>query len=175
MADKLNPRQQRFVEEYLKDLNASAAYLRAGYVGSKLAAEANGARLMANPKVRAAIAAGKAERSLNTKIDAEWVLLRLADEVFADLADIIDEEGALKPIKEWPKVWRTGLVQGIDVETNLSEDGKANKVAKIRLSDRAKRLEMIGKHVDVQAWRENIGLNMSEVVIKDWRGKTGSS
>lgn len=172
-SEKLTPRQQRFVEEYLKDLNAAAAYKRAGYKIDSHGANVNGNRLMTYPKIRAAIAAGKAERSLNTKIDAEWVLIRLADEVFADLADIIDDQGAVKPIKEWPKIWRTGLVQGLDVETSITDEGQATKVAKVRLSDRAKRLEMIGKHVDVQAWRENIGLNMSEVVIKDWRGKKG--
>lgn len=167
----LTSKQQAFVDEYLKDLNATKAYIRAGY--SPKTAEQGAARLFRNVKVQAEIKAAKVERSETTKIDAAWLITRLAEEAVADLSDIIDEESNLRPIKEWPKVWRTGLVQGIDIHTELSggDSPISTRIAKVRLSDRVKRLELIGKHVDVQAWRENIGIDLNEVIRKDWRGK----
>ena len=69
---KLTAKQERFVEEYLIDLNATQAAIRAGY--SAKAAHVTGSRLLTNAKVAAAIAAAKQERSKDTKIDAAWVL-----------------------------------------------------------------------------------------------------
>jgi Phage terminase, small subunit len=73
----VNAKQQRFVQEYLKDLNATAAYHRAGYTAKGNAAEACASRLLSNAKVAAAIAEAQAERSKKLEIDAEWVLKRL--------------------------------------------------------------------------------------------------
>jgi phage terminase small subunit len=145
----LTAKQQRFVEEYLVDLNATQAAIRAGYAESGASVE--GARLLANAKVAAAVAALKAERAERTRIDADWVLARLANEAEADLADLYDEAGRVLPIKDWPLIWRKGLVAGIEVET-IGEG--AGHVTKIKISDRIKRIELIGKHTDVQAFRE---------------------
>ncbi len=50
--------------------------------------------------------------------------------------------------------WRQGLVQGMDIDELKNGDRKVGEISKIKLTDRTKRLEMIGKHVDVQAYRE---------------------
>jgi phage terminase small subunit len=68
----LTPKQEQFVVEYLKDLNATQAAARAGY--SEHSAKDLGGQLLANPKVRAAIDAAKAGRVERTKIDADYVL-----------------------------------------------------------------------------------------------------
>lgn len=155
---ELTAKQARFVDEYLIDLNATQAAIRAGYAES--GARTEGARLLANADIGASIAAGLKARSDKTKIDAEWLLTRLAEEAVADVADLYDDAGNLKPMKEWPKVWRTGLVAGIDTVQEFEVvDGKREAVGmvrKLRLSDRVKRLELIGKHVDVQAFRERV-------------------
>jgi phage terminase small subunit len=71
----LNARQQAFVREYLIDLNATAAYKRAGYkCGSKTAATAHAARLVANGSVKKAIDAAIAERAERAQIEADDVL-----------------------------------------------------------------------------------------------------
>jgi len=80
--------------------------------------------------------------SKKTEINAAWVLNRLAAEVMADIADLYDDENNLKPVAEWPVEFRQGLIAGID-----SDGG-------IKLSDRLKRLELIGKHIGVQAFNE---------------------
>ncbi|EDM71422.1 Terminase small subunit [Roseobacter sp. AzwK-3b] len=149
---KLTAKQERFVAEYLIDLNATQAAIRAGY--SKKTARQAGAENLSKPDIADAVATAKAERAERTEINADWVLRRLADEVTADLADLYDEAGAIKPIHEWPLIWRQGLIAGHDVYENTIEGEKVGEAVKLRLSDRVKRLELIAKHVDVQAFVE---------------------
>lgn len=150
----LTAKQARFVDEYLIDLNATQAAIRAGY--SEKTANEQGARLLANASVSAAVRAGQANRSERTKIDAAWVLTRLADEATADVNDLYDESGALLPVKQWPLIWRQGLVAGIDVAEERDQDtGEVlATVRKVRLSDRIKRIELIGKHIGVNAFQD---------------------
>src|ERR1700687_4200768 len=72
MMEKLTSRQERFVGEYIVDLNATRAAVRAGY--ARRGAEGTGSRLLRYPKVAAAIAAAKQERAEATRIDSDWVL-----------------------------------------------------------------------------------------------------
>lgn len=154
----LTPKQARFVEEYLIDLNATQAAIRAGY--SKKTARQAGAENLTKPVIAEAVSAAQKSRSERVKIDADWVLDRLAMEAEADMADLYDDDGALKAVKDWPLIWRQGLVAGVDaVEEFETVDGERRSVGtvrKIKLSDRIKRLELIGKHIDVQAFREQV-------------------
>lgn len=161
----LTPKQQRFVEEYLKDLNATQAAIRAGY--SAKTAVQQGPRLLTFVGVAAAISAAIQARSQKTGIDAEWVLRRLHAEAEADLADLYDEQGNLRHPKDWPAVWRKGLVAGVEtfmVPKGQEEDGKPAyaEVRKVKLMDRTKTIELIGKHVRVGAFREQVGLSDPE-------------
>jgi len=155
---ELTPKQSRFVEEYLIDLNATQAAIRAGY-SAKTANDQIG-KLMATPHIKAAIDAARAARSEETKIDAAWVLKRLALEADADLADIYSENGAIKPVHDWPKIWRQGLVAGVEhVEVKDSEgNATGDVVVKIKVSDRVRRLELIGKHVNVNAFQDQVAI-----------------
>lgn len=148
MAKELTPRQAAFVDEYLLDLNGTQAAIRAGY--SERTANEQAARLLADVSISAEIDRRKLARSERTSIDAAWVLKRLADEAEADVGDLYDEEGKLRPVKDWPKIWRQGLVAGL--KTQVSEDGVA--IIDVKLSDRIRRLELIGKHVSVNAFQE---------------------
>lgn len=155
----MTPKQEAFVREYLIDLNATQAAIRAGY--SERTANEQGARLLANASVRSHIEQAKAKRATRTEIDADWVLRRLADEAGADLSDLYDERGNLRPIHEWPKVWRTGLVAGIETvqeRDGADEEGRPQfvTVRKVKLADRVRMVELIGKHVDVGAFRERV-------------------
>jgi phage terminase small subunit len=152
----LTPKQETFVREYLIDLNATQAAIRAGY--SAKTAKQQGARLLTNVDVSTALTEAKTARSEKTQINAEWVLNRLAADATADLAMLYDEAGSLKPIHEWPMVFRTGLVAGIEVEELFEGRGDARehigRVRKIKLLDRTKVVELVGKHVDVSAFKE---------------------
>lgn len=175
----LNEKQRRFVDEYLIDLNATQAAVRAGY-SAKTASE-QASRLLANVKVAEAIQQAKSERSKRTKVDSDWVLKRLTEEAEADLADLYDDNGHLKPVKEWPLIWRQGLVTGVDTETlrakgskgtgqwrgpaqDVHEEDDADEetvIVKIKTSERIKRVELIGKHIDVQAFREKVEVELT--------------
>jgi phage terminase small subunit len=107
----MTPQQQRFVEEYLIDLNATKAAIRAGY--SAKTAEQQGYQLLQNTSVSAAIAEAMEKRSQETAIDAAWVLT------------------------EARKVYEAAM-------------GKDSLPAAL------KALEIMGKHVNVQAFKEQI-------------------
>ena len=148
-----NARHERFAQEYLIDLNATQAYARAGYAAKGNAAETSAARLLRNVQVQARIDELKGERSERTKVDADWLLSRLAEESVADIAELYAEDGSVKPVKDWPLIWRQGLVSGVEVERIAEGIGT---VTKIKISDRIKRLELIGKHIDVQAFKDKV-------------------
>lgn len=150
----LTPKQQLFVQEYLVDLNATQAAIRAGY--SVRTARAVGSENLTKPDIAAAIAEAQTKRAQRTQIDADWLLTRLAEESTADVADLYDEHGGLKPVKDWPLIWRQGLVAGLDVEEIRVEGVVVGSIRKLKLSDRIKRLELIGRHIDVGAFKDKV-------------------
>lgn len=153
----LTPKQARFVTEYMIDLNATQAAIRAGY--SEKAAHVQCAKLLKNPEIASAIDVAKIERSDRTGVDADYVLHRLVAEAEADIGDLYDENDNLKPVDEWPLIWRKGLVQGIESrETKDNEGNATSTVVRIRLSDRGRRLELIGKHVRVNAFQDQVAV-----------------
>jgi|TARA_R110000782_G_scaffold193068_1_gene282679 phage terminase small subunit len=137
---KLNAKQEMFCLEYIVDLNATQAAIRAGY--SKNSANVIGCENLTKPDITERIQALKAERSKRVTCDADYLLTRLMAEAEADLADIYTTEGEIKPVHEWPLIWRQGLLSGLD--TQQLPEGISIKA---KLSDRTKRLEMIGRHI----------------------------
>jgi phage terminase small subunit len=89
----LTEKQQRFVEEYLIDLNATQAAIRAGY--SAKTAKASASRLLTYVDVKAAIDAAKAARSIRTELTQDWVLERLKENVERAMQaeEIVDSKG----------------------------------------------------------------------------------
>ena len=75
----LSPKQQRFVEEYLVDLNGTQAAIRAGYSESNARSQAS--RMLSNVNIQEAIAEGAKARSKRTKIDQDWVIDHLVENV----------------------------------------------------------------------------------------------
>ncbi len=151
---ELTAKQARFVDEYLIDLNATQAAIRAGY--SAKTADKIGYQLLEHSRVKIAIETARSNRSEKTQINAAWVLERLAQEATADLADLYDESGAIKPIHDWPLIWRQGLVAGIKhQELRDSEGNRTGEfIVDVKVSDRIRRLELIGKHIGVNAFQD---------------------
>ena len=77
--NKLTAKQERFVAEYLIDLNATQAAIRAGY--SVKTASETGYENLRKPQIAAAIAAGQAERSERTEITQDYVLTVIMDTI----------------------------------------------------------------------------------------------
>lgn len=153
----LKGQQKEFCDYLLQDpeQNAGAAYRKAyPKCESDKAARANASKLLTNHNIQEYLTNAKAQRSERTRIDADWLLTRLADEADADVADIFDEAGNLLPVRSWPKIFRQGLVAGIDVSNVKAEGGNVSEVVKIKLADRNAKLKMIGEHIGVQAFRQ---------------------
>lgn len=85
-AVELTARQSRFVDEYLVDLNAKQAAIRAGY--AERSAEVTASRLLSNAKVASVIQARMGERSARTKITADMVLDRWWEIATADAGEL---------------------------------------------------------------------------------------
>ena len=90
----LTARQMRFVDEYLKDLNATQAAIRAGYKATTAVA-ANAARLLTNDKVQEAIEARQQARVERVELEQDWVVNELR-KVAQKCLPVEDDDG--KPI-----------------------------------------------------------------------------
>jgi phage terminase small subunit len=149
----LTDKQDMFCREYLIDLNATQAAIRAGY--SAKTANRTASENLSKPDIQSRITELKTKRNEDVSINAEYVLKRLVEIDQMDVLDILNSTGELKPVAEWPKVWRTTL-SGLEVVEMASEGNAAALLKKIKWPDKVKNLELIGKHVDVQAFREQV-------------------
>ncbi len=147
----LTDKQEMFCREYLIDLNATQAAIRAGY--SEKTANRTASENLSKPDIQIRISELMKERSDRLQIDADYVLNRLVEIDQMDVLDILLSNGEIKPIKDWPKVWRITL-SGIDV-TEMAGDA-AGLLKKIKWPDKVKNLELLGKHISVQAFREQV-------------------
>ena len=160
---KLTAKQQRFCDEYLIDLNATQAAIRAGY--SERTANEQGARLLANVSVQKYLQKRKADRIERTEITQDMVLLELANIAFSNAADyaavvekdatIQCENGALMPLYDAegnPVKYKTvEPVLTADLTENqkraLSVIKKGRDGFEIKPYDKIRALELLGKHL----------------------------
>lgn len=155
---KLNAKRQQFVDEYLVDLNATQAAIRAGY--SVKTANEQGARLLANVSVQEAVAKAMAERSKRTGISQDRIVLELAKLAFVNANDLIDPEDA--SIRAGASEDDLACIQSVKVKTMDGEKGTSTE-REIRLNDKMKALELLGKHLGM--WNDKIDLNVSLPVV----------
>lgn len=151
MSKGLTGKQELFCLEYIKDFNATQAAINAGY--SKKTASAMGSENLTKPEIQQRIAELQGERSQALKIDAQYVLRRLIEIDQMDVKDILNDDGTVKAISEWPQVWRTTL-SSIDITEMASNDDTQTILRKIKWPDKAKNLELLGKHVDINAFSD---------------------
>jgi phage terminase small subunit len=158
----LTAKQQAFVTEYLIDLNATQAAIRAGY--SKRGAKDQAWQLMQRPEIAEAISAAIEARNERTKVDADYVLNRLTEIDQMDLLDILEDDMSIKPLSKWPKVWRQSL-SGFDIAEMFEGAGKERDLVglmkKIKWPDKVKNLELLGKHVNVNAFRDQVSVDVN--------------
>lgn len=153
----MTPKQEAFVREYLIDLNATQAAIRAGY--SEATAYSIGQENLNKPEIAAAINEAQADRAERTQINADYVLNRLVEIDNMDVLDIVDDKLNLKPVHQWPRVWRRYL-SGFDVAEMFEGRGDDREMTgilkKIKWPDKVKNLELLGKHVGVQAFKDRV-------------------
>ena len=163
----MNKRQKLFVMEYLKDLNATQAAIRAGY--SKKTAAEMGHENLRKPKIAAEISKTMEHRNKVVAVDAAYVLQRLKDIDDMDVVDILNEDLTIKPLSQWPRVWRT-MISGIDINTTRqrSDDDTVEEsiLKKMKWPDKVKNLELLGKHVDIQAFNDRLEVT-GKITLED--------
>lgn len=136
---KLTAKQQRFVDEYLIDLNATQAYIRAGYKNYDSAGvEAN--KTLNIPKVRQAVDEAMAERSKRTGVTQDRVLLEIAKMAFLNIDDVVD----LKTGKIKPNAKKEDLACIQSIKIKPTEYGEERE---IKFYDKKGSLELCGKHL----------------------------
>lgn len=168
---KLAPhgRRERFVEEYLVDMNASAAARRAGY--SEKSCYSQGARLLRDARIVAAIEAARRQRSEATGITAERVLQELAKIAFLDPRLLFDADGHLIPLVDLDDE-RAAVIAGLEVSVSTDEDGTVTRIAKIKIADKLGALDKLGKHLGLFEPKNQPGSaeNPIQLLIKHAQG-----
>ena len=155
MASLKDERQIRFVEEYIKDLNATQAAIRAGY--SKKTARSQGARLLTNVDILEAIQEAKEERSERTKIDQDYVL--------TNIQKVIE---------------RCMQIQQVDNCLIQTEDVELAQAFMFKEQGALKGLELLGKHLGMfkdkikHSGDPNNPINMSLKVVFENDGETST-
>ena len=149
----MTQKQKRFIEEYLIDLNATQAAIRAGY--SPDTAQQTGSENLSKPVIRAQIDRAMAERSKRTGVNAERVIQELAKIAFVNAAEVIDPKTAT--VKDaLPE--DTAAIQSVKVKT-FGEDGLEREV---KMADKLKALELLGKHLGMFQNNVNVTLGSSD-------------
>mgnify|MGYP001282556983 FL=1 len=138
----MTQKQKRFCEEYLVDLNATQAAIRAGY--SPDTAYSIGAENLKKPEIRARIDKAMAERSKRTGVNAERVLRELAKIAFVNAPDVIDLDKAVVLDSATPD--DTAAISGVKVKRSITDSGETIE-REIKLADKIKALELLGKHL----------------------------
>lgn len=141
----MNTRQQLFVLEYRKDLNATQAAIRAGY--AKKGAEVTGSKLLRNPKVAAAVEKATARQLESAELSAVRVLEEMRRLGFSNVQDLFDANGDMIPIHKLTRE-QAACISSIEVvmKNATAGDGKIDRVLKFRMWDKRATLEMLGKH-----------------------------
>ena len=163
MTGNLTPKQQKFVEEYLIDLNATQAAIRAGY--SELTAGSIGHENLKKPEIQAALTEARARLAEKTEITPERVLKEYGRIAFLDVRKTFDLDGNLIPIHELDDD-TAAAIAGLEVEVKRvageadeelegqphggalkRQFGSTARIHKIKLSDKKGALDSIARHL----------------------------
>ncbi len=178
MATTLTPKQRRFVAEYLIDLNATAAYQRAGYKATEEAARRNAHRLLTKADIQQAIQDGQSKVIAKTELKAEDVINELRLLAFSDIGQILDftdTDAKLRPVKDIPEAARR-VLSSMKVKRHLEgsgDDARMVEVVEFKLWDKLSALEKLAKHLGLLIDRTEFTgeLRLRIVADDDFYGK----
>jgi phage terminase small subunit len=140
----------RFVHEYLKDLNAAQACIRAGY--SEKGANVTGSQLLAVPSIKAAVNAAIAQRAVRVEVKVDDVVRELMRLASVDVMKAFDSKGRLLSLSRMPEDVRRAI-QSIEVEELFEGSGddrvQIGVLRKVKFWDKKGALELLGKHLQM--------------------------
>jgi phage terminase small subunit len=146
----LNDKQKRFCEEFLIDLNATQAAIRAGY--SKKTAKEQASRLLTNVNVESYLSERQQQLQADTGITQRRVLEEYAKIAFSDIRKFYTVDGALKPIHELDDE-SAAILAGVEVMEEKVSDPTSDEVIvvgqvkKIKTWDKVKALDSLARHL----------------------------
>nr|WP_261784762.1 terminase small subunit [Enterobacter hormaechei] len=164
----LTAMQEAYCQSYIKTPeNQSQAAIDAGFSPNTAAVKAS--VMMRDERIQKRIAELMEERNKRMRVSADYVLMRLVEIDQMDVLDILNDDMSIKPVSDWPKVWRQYLT-GFELADMFEGRGDEKKLVgilkKIKWPDKVKNLELIGKHVDVNAFKERLEVS-GTVTIAD--------
>lgn len=179
IVEKLTPRQQRFVDEYLIDLNATQAALRAGY--STKGATVRGSELLANRKVQERLQDAMRARQERTELNQDWVLKQWQAIAEADPRELVQYvrgacpecwEGKLRdePNPDCPKCGGHGKGHVVLTDTRKLSPRAAKLYAGVQLGRDGIKVNMRDQDGAVQNIARHLGMFPSKVELT---GKDG--
>ena len=177
----LTPRMRRFIDEYLVDLNATQAALRAGY--SPKTAKQIATENLSKPIIQQAIQAAQGERSTRTEITQDLVLRELARLAFMDPRKFFHPDGSPIPIQDLDADTAACLA-GLEVLEQYDGSGEERRfvgyLKKYRLTDKLGAITQCMKHLGLAVERKeltgkdggpiNLALAAPEAVLEYLRG-----
>lgn len=141
-ARKLTPKQAEFVRQYLVDLNATQAAIRAGY--SEKTGYSTGQRMLKNVEVQNAIAQAQVQRTKRTEITADRVVAELAKIAFADPRELMEWGPEGVKLKDSADLTEEQAASVAEVSETTTKDGGSLRLKK---HDKVKALELLGRHL----------------------------
>lgn len=154
---QLSEQRQRFVDEYLIDLNGTQAAIRAGY--SVKTAQEQASRLLSNVMVQEAISKKMAERSKRTGVNQDRVVLELAKIAFVRMTDVVDSNGR---IRDGASDDDLSCIESIKYKE--SDNGFGGSVEReVKIASKMKALELLGKHLGM--WNDKLDVNVTAPIV----------
>lgn len=141
---KLTAKQEQFCLEYLIDLNATQAAIRAGY--SEKTAKDIACENLAKPNISARIAELQAERQERTKVTGDMVIQELAKMAFFNMGEVIEPTGHLKSFDKWEENQLAAITE-ITTDTLGSDQNALITRQKVKMADKKGSLELLGRHL----------------------------
>lgn len=142
--ENLNPRQERFVAEYLKDGNGTQAAIRAGYATSSAAVHAH--RLLKNERVLDKVRAHQSRVQRATEVTAERVVRELKAVAFFDPRSLFDRKSNLLPFDKMPKEARRAI-KLLEVRESVKGGRRIRTLKKVVLVDRMPAVIALAKYL----------------------------
>lgn len=144
VASKLTPKQQRFVDEYLIDLNATQAAIRAGY--SPKTAKEQGARLLSKANIQAEIQKRQRKTEAKLEISQERIIQELASIAFAngaDFAEVVEVSGLeLQTVK-----FKATEKLPAEKRAAIASIKSGSSGMEVKTYDKLKAMELLGKYL----------------------------
>lgn len=159
---RLTEKQKRFADEYLIDLNATQAAIRAGY--SPKSAEQQGSALLRNPKVRAYIDERMAELSRRTGVTQERIIRELARIAFLDPTKLVNMD-TVELLDDATEDDRAAIT-AVKIKTIPTQEGTGVE-REIRFADKIKALELLGKRFGMWIDKQQVDVQGTVQIVDD--------